>query len=635
MSKQKITTENEKRIMLSGLCTIQAAAEPKEGEVKKLPRVTMQAYNGGKMHVGYWGDVVVDLDGLEVSDVIPILYAHSSYNIDNIVGQTDAVNKSDKLSATGTVMGDSDTVKKMLALAKNGYTFQTSIGADPRKTREISATENEEVNGQMIQGPFTLVTQSVLKEISILPLGADKSTKAAIAASHEQGQIMKPDNTKPEPTAEDIRAAAVAEETRILEVRNLAKDYPEISASAVKDGWSKEKTEMAIKDATIKAQAAEITTMKVQAERPNVPNISTGAKLPITASAIEAATALQAGLKMPEKAYTQETLEAADGIRINSFTDLVRACLAQEGKTLNATRHETREFLQAAFSTAAISNVISNVANKFIRQGFGTVEDTWRKVANIRSVVDFKANTGVSLIMANLLQSLNGQGEIQHGALSDEVRTIQVDTKALMLAITRKNIINDDTGVFTDLPVKLGFAAARTFNTDFWTAFTGAVATAFPTTNASGNYIKKVLDLAGLSAAEEAFLNLKDADGNPIGADASVLLVSPANATMARQLFASTNLTGGTSAELSANIFAGRFEPAITRYLTGAPWALVANPMAIPMMEAAFLNGRQEPFVESAETDFNTLGIQLRCYYDYGVAFAEPKAAVYSKGANT
>jgi len=49
-------------------------------------------------------------------------------------------------------------------------------------------------------------------------------------------------------------------------------------------------------------------------------------------------------------------------------------------------------------------------------------------------------------------------------------------------------------------------------------------------------------------------------------------------------------------------------------------------------MEVAFLNGRQEPVVESADADFNTLGIQMRCVYDYGVAFAEKKAAVYSAG---
>jgi hypothetical protein len=54
--------------------------------------------------------------------------------------------------------------------------------------------------------------------------------------------------------------------------------------------------------------------------------------------------------------------------------------------------------------------------------------------------------------------------------------------------------------------------------------------------------------------------------------------------------------------------------------------------MAIPLMEVAFLNGRQEPFVETADADFEFLGIQMRCYYDYGAAFAEWRAAVRSTG---
>jgi hypothetical protein len=49
-------------------------------------------------------------------------------------------------------------------------------------------------------------------------------------------------------------------------------------------------------------------------------------------------------------------------------------------------------------------------------------------------------------------------------------------------------------------------------------------------------------------------------------------------------------------------------------------------------MEAAFLNGREEPFVETADADFNTLGIQMRCYYDYGAAFGEWRAAIRSTG---
>jgi len=622
-----------KPIHMTGVCSIEAAAAPKDGEDAALPAVKLDAYNGGKIAVGWWGDIVVDLKGMKASDVTPILYGHSTGNIESIIGQTSKVEIGDTLKADGTVMNTGRTAKQMIDLARNGYRFQVSMGADPIRYREVAEDETVEVNSQSIQGPFSLILESVLNEISILPLGADKSTSAAIAAEH------KPTNPKETPmsdpkvdTAEAIRANAVSEQNRILEVRKSAESHPEIAAKAVADGWTKAQTEAAVAQAVIAEQKKEIEALKVQAERPAAPSIKVGKEGKLDAEAIECATAIRAGLKAPEKVYSEETIDAAKGARIHSMTDLVRASLAAEGKSLDATRHDTREFIRAAFSTRSIANVLSNVANKFILEGYGAVEQAWSSVASVRSVVDFKANTGVRLVMSNLLQALSPNGEIKHGALSDETRTIQADTKALMLAITRKDIINDDLGVLSDVPRKLGFAAARTFNTDFWAALVAANAANFPSNNSNGNYINTALGLAGLRSAVQAFMSLKDSDGNPIGVDASMVLTGPAASVVARELFISTNLIGGTSKDTAANPFAGRYTPVSTSYLTGNAWYLVANPMGLPLMEVAFLNGRQEPVVESADADFNTLGVQMRCVYDYGVAFAEKKAAVYSAG---
>ena len=54
---------------------------------------------------------------------------------------------------------------------------------------------------------------------------------------------------------------------------------------------------------------------------------------------------------------------------------------------------------------------------------------------------------------------------------------------------------------------------------------------------------------------------------------------------------------------------------------------------AFPLVDVAFLGGRQEPVIETANADFNQLGIQMRCYFDYGASKGETKAALYSTGA--
>ena len=624
-------------IKFTGECLIEAKKhdEEKDGEYS-LPTFSMKAYNGGVMEVGAWGPVVVDLEGMKVSDSTPILYGHDRENIQSILGQSSKVDvKNGKLIASGSIMSDGEIARQIVGLSKNGFKFQASIGATPLKVKEVDADQSIEVNGKSHKGPFMLISKSELNEISIVPLGADRKTESRIAAhqSHPQPQEDKMGEAK-EKTAEAIRAEAVAEQNRLAEVRAEAKDHPEVMARAIEAGWSVDQTKLAVRDAIIAQQKAEIEASKVQSRRPEPVNIRVGNvdAEGLNNKTIEASIALRAGLKNPEKHYDADTLEQSQELKINSFTDFVRAGLAKAGKRLDATRHETRDFLQAAFSTRDIANILSNVANKFILQGYGTVEQTWRQVSAVRPVVDFKENTGVRLVMSNLLKEMGPGGEIQHGQISDEIRTVQADTKALMLGITRKDIINDDLGVLTDLMNRLGYAAARTFNVDFWKTFEDAVAANFSSSDPKNNEQSGALSLATLKTAEKLFLELKDQDGNPLGTEATTLLVSPHNSATARELFTATNLVGGNTKVPDVNIYAGMFTPAVSRYVSANPWYLLASPGAMPLMQVAFLNGREQPFVESADADFSTLGVQMRCYYDYGAAFGEWRAGVRSTG---
>ena len=83
-----------------------------------------------------------------------------------------------------------------------------------------------------------------------------------------------------------------------------------------------------------------------------------------------------------------------------------------------------------------------------------------------------------------------------------------------------------------------------------------------------------------------------------------------------------------------ANPHAGKFRTEVSRYLantryTGASakaWYLLASPADLPVIEVAFLNGQESPTIETAEADFNVLGIQMRGYHNFGVALQDPCA---------
>ena len=61
-------------------------------------------------------------------------------------------------------------------------------------------------------------------------------------------------------------------------------------------------------------------------------------------------------------------------------------------------------------------------------------------------------------------------------------------------------------------------------------------------------------------------------------------------------------------------------------------WYLLADPNNLPVIEVAFLNGQENPTIESADADFKELGIQFRGVFDWGVSRQNHRAGVKLKG---
>jgi phage major head subunit gpT-like protein len=262
-------------------------------------------------------------------------------------------------------------------------------------------------------------------------------------------------------------------------------------------------------------------------------------------------------------------------------------------------------------------------------------------------VNDFKQVTSYRLLDNMEYEELAPNGRIAHGQISEESYTRQVRTYAKMFALSRQDIINDDLSAFEDLRRRLGAGAARKFNNVFWATF---MANSSFFTSARGNYIQgaaTALDVngTGLEAGIKAFRSLKTPDGKRLGGQPTILLVPPELQFIAQRLYQSTavNPGGGSSAERepNSNIHAGKYLPVVSNWLsdtsfTGASataWYLLRDPEVLPAVVVSFLNGVETPTVESADADFDMLGVQFRGYHDFGVDLAEYLAGIKSKGA--
>jgi hypothetical protein len=445
--------------------------------------------------------------------------------------------------------------------------------------------------------------------------------------------------TAHEPTLEQIRAQALAETTRIAAVRKLCSGkHPEIEAKAIGQGWDATRTELEV----------------LRASRPTVsnsPQIMIPAVQNLTGLVLEAACLMTARHHETEKFYDEQTLDAASkqfrgGLGLQEL--LLSAAWANGYSGVNFRDSKTvmrfafRPDLCGGFSTIDIGGILSNVANKFLLEGFFSVERTWRNVCAIRNVSDFKTVTSYRLIGADQYEKVSPGGELKHGSLGNESYSNKADTFGLMLGIDRRDVINDDLGAITTVPRKLGRGSGLKINDVFWGTFLDN-ATFFAVGNR--NYLSgadTVLGIDGLTKAEQTFMDQVDSDGKPIGVMPAILLVPTALSAVATQLNKSLELrdtTANTKFPV-ANPHQGKFRTEVSRYLSNArytgnsakAWHLLADPNDLPVIEVAFLNGQESPTIETAEADFSVLGIQMRGYHDFGVALQDPRGGVKATG---
>lgn len=661
-----------------------------EGKPAKRPKFEMTAYSGGVMQVAaYWNPVVIDLSGLRAKQRVPVLLDHDSKQIVGQSQKTEITAQTLKLSGviTGNTDGDGPAAA-VVSHAKNDFEWQASVGVAVDRTEFVEAGVSVKVNGKTFQGPLTVVRAGRLNEVSFVAVGADEKTAVKVAASG--GSVMHPDfkawliasGLDPETVSDALRpgleAAWEASKTSKPKPAPAPANPPQ--ADPVQAALAEGKRKQAIADVTatflashptratdIEAAAIEASADPkitpdafelglIRAMRPKVVPPIRHSDDALNATVVEAALCASAGLKDVEKQFTAPVLEAAHtrwrgGLTLGEL--LVEAARANGYSGRNTLRSDLREILRAAFhpelrasgvSTISIPGILSNIANKFVREAFMAVEQAWSMVAARRNVKDFKQITTYSLSGDLQYREIAPGGEIQHGTLGETTYNNQAKSYGRLFAIDRRDLINDDLDALSKIPRMLGRGGALKLNSVFWTEF---MANSAFFTAALGNYddgADTAMSYDALLLATTLFNKLTDPDGNPMAVDPAILLVPIDLEFHALRLMGSAMLlqsANGAATGGEANPLAGKFKVVASRYLSNTTitgysttaWYLLANPADVPVMEIAFLNGNEMPIVESADADFDTLGIQLRGYHDFGAAKQEYRGGVKMKGA--
>jgi hypothetical protein len=659
---------------------------------KKLRPFKMTAYTGAPMNVpGYMSPVVVDLAGMTVpNQKLPILRQHDP---ERIVAHSETIDVgAQRLNVAGVVSGVGEAAAEVTDLAANGFPWQASIGAAVNRREFVDAGQTVKVNGRNWDGPLVVARASTLREVSVVPLGADPGTSARFAAGGGAGGIdmkfadwLKANGFDPETLTADQRKAL---EAAYNAQANPPPPDPPVTPPAPRRGSVAERADAArareraeahiegrLTDAleSRRITAAEFDELRAAAfldpdkfddnrlelefirrERPKGPGVSATRDVQVTETVLECALSMAGSLPAIDKHYPAEVCDAARkrwraGLSIGELAVLAARRNGWRGLSI---RGNLKEVLQAAVgygmvradagpSTYSIPNVLSNVANKFALAGFWSVDPTWGKIASRRAVNDFKQITSLRLTGNLQFLRLPPGGEIKSGEIGEAVYKNQAHTFARTIGISREDWINDDTGALSGTAKELGIGGGDALNNEFWSVFLNN-GTFF---TAGNNNVGPagVLSLQSIGAADAVFRLQTKPNGRPLGLVASILLVPVAKRIDAMNAINSTIVVATTTTDRplpSQNVLQGAYTPLSSPYLSNpaytgnsaAAFYLLADPGQLSTIEGAFLNGVEVPTIETADFDWDQLGTSLRGYLDFGFALQEFRAGVRSPG---
>lgn len=674
--------------------------EAREGE--STPRFEIQAYNGGKLPVkGFDYPVVVELASASFEREVTKI--NRNHDQQREVGHTETQEiTTTGIELTGALSVPGKDRDDIVSAAKAKFPWDASIEAQFPKPTFIERGRQLNVNGQMLSGPFYFARNAQITGTAILNRGADRNTVVKIAA--EQGIDSMNKELKNFIVAQGFDPVEVEGNDNKLAFFQASFDDSKQSGDGPIDFTKKMREEGAAEserqskitsicaefgNPTIKLDGQEspvslaahaISTgmtekeCKLEAKLFDLDRKSGGSSPAIhvpgdVESSIEQET-LCASLAMTHfgitedsagKSYSDRAMNEASTRRNRqqSLHSVMGRICAAAGmpyhgayKSMEFWQHtlEAQQKLQASgTSTLSLPNLFENVLNKVQLDSFLSVPQMWRDIAWVSSVSDFKKTSRVRLTAKGGYRKVGKDGEIKHVGLTDAKRSNQAETFGAIMSLTRVDIINDDMGALQQIAAMLGMMAGQKIEEETWVTFLANAGNFFSAGN-KNLLAGTALDIPGLGAARDKFLNRVDSNKKPITVGPALLVTGipqtdAANDLYTKSEYAIGNTASGDKLKSTKNNHVGKYMPVISPWVSNTDIRTTEDKsvpnqsstdfyllsMATAMcaaIEVVFLNGMQSPTTSTSDMEFNKLGIQYRSYHDFGVEYGDEEAAV-------
>lgn len=335
-------------------------------------------------------------------------------------------------------------------------------------------------------------------------------------------------------------------------------------------------------------------------------------------------------------------VDASNPYRGRKLLNLAEMCLMRSG--IKTEGMDQRAIVAAAFTqgTGDFPILLENVMHKTLLGAYALQADTWTAFCHRGSVSDFRAHNRYRVGSLGNLDSKNELGEFKNKTIPDgEKASITAGTKGNIINISREAVINDDMGAFTGLAANLGRAAKRTIEADVYatlalnSGFGPLLADGVTLFHADHNNVSTgAPTVLSFDAARVVMAAQKDVSGNDYLALTPAVWLGPTGIEGSAKVVNNSTYDPDANNKLQrANIAAGLVQTIVgTPRLSGTPWFLFADPSQAPVLEVAFLDGNDTPYLE-LENGFTVDGARWKVRMDYAVGGLDFRGAVRSTGA--
>ncbi|HEF0762192.1 TPA: Clp protease ClpP, partial [Escherichia coli] len=136
-----------------------------------------------------------------------------------------------------------------------------------------------------------------------------------------------------------------------------------------------------------------------------------------------------------------------------TLREYARMSLTERG--IGVSGYNPMQMVGAAFthSTSDFGNILLDVANKAILQGWEDAPETYEQWTRKGQLSDFKIAHRVGMGGFSALRQVREGAEYKYVTTGDKQATIALATYGELFSITRQAIINDDLNMLTDVPM--------------------------------------------------------------------------------------------------------------------------------------------------------------------------------------